>query len=214
MEENIREPEITVVTAITGGKDKLKQQPKQDGIRYVCFTDDMNIHSLGWELLPACDKFTPYLNAKIHKVLIHKYIDSPYTLWIDGSVTILKSVEKMTKLFLQDHDIAVYNHTSWSIEGIKTIADEAANCCKQGKDDPKRIHEQLINNVYPKRIPAVGTIIFRRNNLQMERLNEKWWSEICRYSVRDQLSFPYVFHDYYEIGGKIKEDFIINSHNE
>ena len=26
----------------------------------------------------------------------------------------------------------------------------------------------------------------------MERFNNAWWSEICRWSSRDQLSFPYV----------------------
>jgi len=203
----------TVVTSITGGRDILKKQPEQEGVRYVCFTDDLSIRNMGWELLPACDKFTPYLNAKIHKVLIHKYVDSEYTLWIDGSVLINKSVEKMTETFLKDHDIAVYNFKSWTREEpIETIEEEIAECCKLGKDDPKRIHEQYKNNAYPKRTPPICTIIFRRNNLQMERLNEKWWSEICRYSVRDQLSFPYVFHDYYEIGGNIKEDFQITGH--
>jgi hypothetical protein len=203
----------TVVTAITGGRDVLKKQPEQDGVRYICFTDDMKIRSMGWELLPACDKFIPYLNAKIHKILIHKYIDSEYTLWIDGSVLINKSVEKMTDTFLKDNDIAVYNHRSWSVDDkVGTIEDEIAECCEKRKDDPKRIHEQYKNNVYPKRVPPVCTIIFRRNNMQMERLNEKWWSEICRYSIRDQLSFPYVFQDYYEIGGQIKEDFEIIAH--
>lgn len=205
--------DITVVTAITGGKDELKKQPEQDGVRYVCFTDDMSIRSMGWELLPACDKFTPYLNAKIHKVLIHKYIKSEFTLWIDGSVLINKGVERMTETFLKDNDIAVYNFKSWSREEpIETIEDEIAECCRLNKDDHKRMHEQFKDNAYPKRVPPICTVIFRRNNMQMERLNEKWWSEICRYSVRDQLSFPYVFHDYYEIGGNIKEDFTITGH--
>lgn len=168
---------------------------------------------MGWELVPACDKFTPYLNAKIHKVLIHKYIESEYTLWIDGSVLINKSVERMTDTFLRDYDIAVYNHQSWKREEkVGTIEEEIAECCKLAKDDPKRIHEQYKNNTYPRRVPPICTIIFRRHNMQTERLNEKWWSEICRYSVRDQLSFPYVFHDYYEIGGDLHEDFSIKGH--
>mgnify|MGYP006921314466 CR=1 FL=1 len=167
----------------------------------------------GWELLPACDKFNPHMNAKIHKILIHKYIDSEFTIWIDGSVEITKSIEKMTELFLKDHDIAVYNYRSWTREEkIETIEDQIAECCRLGKDDPKRIHEQYKNNSYPKRIPPICPIIFRRNNLQTARLNERWWAEICRYSVRDQLSFPYVFTDYYEIGGNIKEDFLIKGH--
>lgn len=198
----------TVVTSVVGKEHRLIKQPVQDGVRYVCFTDDLTIRDAGWELFPACDKFNDYLNAKVHKILIHKYVDSQYTLWIDSRVEIKKSVEHMTDTFLKDHDIAVYNHSSYPRDNpITTIEEEMEACCTTGKDDPKRILEQYKKHEYPNRIPPVCSIIFRRNNLQMERLNEKWWSEICRYSVRDQLSFPYVFHEYYEIGGNMKEDF-------
>lgn len=202
---------ITVVTAITGERDELKKQPEQEGVRYVCFTDDLKRRSMGWELLPVCDKFDPYLNAKIHKVLIHKYIDTD-TLWIDGSVEIKKDVLKMAGNYLKDNDIAVYPFSAWVNSEIKTIEEEVALCCEKNLDKHERIHEQIKDRQYPRQMPAVCTIIFRRNNRQMERLNEKWWSEICRYSVRDQLSFPYTFPEYYEIGGNILEDFIIHQH--
>jgi hypothetical protein len=37
----------------------------------------------------------------------------------------------------------------------------------------------------------VGFII-KRNNEKVNRLMEAWWAEICRWSYRDQVSFPVV----------------------
>lgn len=200
----------TVVTAITGKKDTLPRVPIQEGVRFVCFTDDLIQRNMGWELLPACDKFDSYLNAKIHKVLIHKYVHTEYSLWVDSNKLPKKNVEKMCETFLKDFDVALYNHSSWKRDKmVLTIEDEVEECCEKRKDDLKRIHEQYKANAYPKRTLPFCGIIFRRHNMQTERLNEKWWSEISRYSVRDQLSFPYVFHDYYEIGGELLEDFEI-----
>lgn len=204
----------TVVTAITGGRDELKEQPEQKGVRYVCFTDDMTRDPKGWELLPACDKFDPFMNAKMHKVLIHKYIDSEVTLWIDGSVVILKDVKAMADLFLKNKDIAVYNFSSWINGKVATIDEAFEECLKQKKDKLERIEEQRANNDYPAITPIVCTILFRRNTDKMKVLNQNWWSEICRYSVRDQLSFPYVFKDYELIKGNIRDNFDIIQHNE
>ena len=207
------EPEITVVTALTGDRDKLWIPDKVGGVKYVCFADTEYERS-GWEIRKACDKFDPYLNAKIHKVLIHKYVDTRYSVWIDASVEIKKNIVRMLETFLKDHDIAVYSHLSHPREEmIKTIEQEISACIDMKKDKTERIMEQFKENSYPKdKVLPICTVIFRRHTPQMNRLNEKWWSEICRYSVRDQLSFPYVFHDYYEIGGDMKEDFGINAH--
>ena len=38
---------------------------------------------------------------------------------------------------------------------------------------------------------AACGIVVRKNTETVNRLNEKWWAEICRGSSRDQLSFPY-----------------------
>lgn len=203
---------ITVVTALTGDRDKLKPIEKIEGVRYICFTDQ-DITSKTWEIVKACDKFDQCLNAKIHKVLIHKYIDTRYSIWLDASVEPRKNLVRMLETVLKDDDIAVYSHLAHQrSDPVLKIEDEIDSCIKLEKDKAERILEQYKKHYYPERIPPVCTIIFRRHTPQMERLNEKWWSEICRYSIRDQLSFPYVFQDYYEIGGNIKEDFTINAH--
>lgn len=37
-------------------------------------------------------------------------------------------------------------------------------------------------------------VIVRRHCPIVERFNNDWWSEICRWSFRDQISFPYVLY--------------------
>ena len=207
-----KKAKITVVTALTGKRDKLWIPEKQEEVDYVCFSDEPFTDAV-WEYRKACDKFDTYLNAKIHKILIHKYIKTEYSVWIDASVEINKNIVRVLESVLKDKDIAVYNHSSWNRpEPVGTIEDEIRACIELKKDHADRIMEQYKEHTYPKKIPPVCTIIFRRHTKKMERLNEKWWSEICRYSVRDQLSFPYVFKDYHEIGGMIKEDFNIKPH--
>ena len=38
----------------------------------------------------------------------------------------------------------------------------------------------------------MGGILLRRKNLKVSLFNNKWWHEINKGSIRDQISFPYV----------------------
>jgi hypothetical protein len=205
--------ELTVITAITNGKDDLKPIDNPElGVKYVCFTDDLDQDPKGWELRKVCDKFTPILNAKIHKVLIHKYIKGN-TIWIDGSVHIKGNVKDDFEKYTQDYDIAVYSHDNWCNRQGLTIYEEAQLIEESGKEDPIKVHEILAHNEYPQgRSLPVCTVIFRKDTQDNARNNERWWSEICRWSNRDQLSFPYVYKEYKEIPGKMQDIFNINKH--
>jgi hypothetical protein len=81
---------ISVVTAITNGKDKLLDQPQFKDVQYIAFLDpnDLPVYRPKWELRQSCNKFSdPVMNAKIHKILTHKYVDSEYIVWMDGKRT-------------------------------------------------------------------------------------------------------------------------------
>ena len=76
-------------------------------MKYVAFTDEK---SEEWETRKPCDKFVkPVMNAKIHKVLTHKYVDTPYIVWIDGSITLKQDPHELIKL-LVDKDCAFFKH--------------------------------------------------------------------------------------------------------
>jgi len=161
---------ITVYSAICGGWDRLRDD-------ILCFT--------------AYDRFRdPRLNAKIYKVLSHKFVDSEYSVWIDGNMRLLVSPEKLVEM-MGDSDCALFRHPERD-----NIYDEANVIIERQKDNALIVDEQMKTyrrSGFTKRDLGMCGLMVRRNTEEVTRRNERWWSEICRYSVRDQLSFPVVF---------------------
>lgn len=187
----LEKKDITVVTAITGGKDDLKPQPEYKGVEYVAFVEN-DLKDSQWKTRKACDKFAkPVMNAKIHKILTHKYVDTPYIVWIDGSVTLKQDPHKLIKL-MGDRDFAFFKHP-----GRDCLYEEAIACVDLKKADVSDIAEQV------KEYARIGvpekaglcelTCFIRKNTPKANKAFERWWTEITRYSSRDQISFPVAF---------------------
>lgn len=181
---------ISVVTSITGGKDTLIETHKRGDAKFIAFTDTP-IKSHVWDVKPAYDKFTdPRRNSRIHKILIHQYVDTEYSIWVDGNIELIKSPEEIVDYFLKDHDIATFQH-----EADDCVYDEAKVCAKRKLDDPETIIAQVKkyeDEGYAKHKGLyVGNFIVRRHTPKVEAFNNAWWSEYCRHSVRDQISLPY-----------------------
>lgn len=181
--------QLTVVTAIAGGKDELIEQESYDGVEYVAFTD---AKSETWETRKLCEKFVePVMNAKIHKILTHKYSDTPYLMWIDGNVKLKKDPKELIKL-LGDNDFAFFKHP-----GRNNPYDEAETCVQLGKGNIQDLAEQ-IKTYAGKEFPMESrlcemTVFIRKNNKHANEVFEAWWAEVCRFSARDQVAFPVVF---------------------
>lgn len=158
-----------IYTAITGNKD----YPRED---VLCFG--------------SYDKFKdPCLNAKIYKVLPHLFLNDEWTVWIDGNLHL--KVEERELINLTDgHDIAVFTHPY-----RPDIYSEAKEIKRLGLDNKDIVNAQIKR--YGDNVKGLGAcyLIIRKNTPEINRLNEKWWAEICRGSRRDQISFPYVFGD-------------------
>lgn len=190
----LEKKDITVVTAITGGKDTLKPQPEYKGVEYVAFLDE-DVKDSQWITRKACDKFkNPVMNAKIHKLLTHKYITTPYIVWIDGSITIKKDPRDLVKL-MGNKDFAFFKHP-----GRDCLYEEAAVCVEMGKGDVSEIAEQVREYARTGVKEHEGlcemTCFVRRNTPRANEAFEKWWTEVTRFSSRDQLSFPVAFRGY------------------
>lgn len=183
--------DITVITAITGGKDTLKPQPDYPGVEYVAFMDQ-DIKDPQWKVRKACDKFVkPVMNAKIHKVLSHKYVDTPYIVWQDGSQILMKDPHELVKL-MGNRDFAFLNHA-----GRKCLYDEAEACVGLGKGNRIEIAEQVKDYAKQGFPTQAGlcemTCFIRKNNPKANAAFERWWTEVTRYSNRDQIAFPVAF---------------------
>jgi hypothetical protein len=156
---------------------------------YTSITGEKDVHRKDIMVFPDYKKFNnPVMNAKIYKILSHKYLDNEITIWLDGNIYLLVTAEKMVEEWLGDADMAVFEHNHrW------TMYQEVEVIRKMFKSRPwiyNEANEQIKN--YPDLPLSMCGMIIRRHTPIVERFNEAWWAEICRYGQRDQLSFPVV----------------------
>jgi len=181
---------ITVVTSITGDKDQLIEKQVRGGANFIAFIDKP-YPSNTWGIKKAYDKFQdPRRNSRIHKLLIHQYVDTEYSIWIDGNIKLLIPPEEIIERYLKNHDFAVFKHPTRDC-----IYDEAMVCAKLRLDDPENIIEQVKQYedsgfAKHKGLCECG-ILIRRNTAKVEAFNNAWWGEYTRFSRRDQISFMY-----------------------
>lgn len=191
-------PNIVVYTAISREYDQLQAVPEawKKEASFVAFLDSPT-GSNDWEVRPLHRGFSdPCRNAKIHKILAHRYFpEAEFTLWIDGCVQI-KAASSLTTLVssaLQQHDIALFRHRR------RACIYAEAEACKAARKDSAEIIDRQIATYLGEGYPpnnglAECTVILRRNTDTIARFNERWHEEIAKFSRRDQLSFDYVAH--------------------
>ena len=182
--------EITVYTSLVGGIDKLNDQQNTAGAHFVAFTDQ---ESETWDVRPPYGNFKdPRRNSRIQKIMPHKYIDSEYSIYLDANIELLVPPQRLVDEFLKDKDIAVFKH-----EYRDDVYQERDACIVRGKDEAGILFEQTTE--YAKRGVkdhsglSECAVIIRRHTPRINELNEQWWAEYCRFSCRDQMSFPIVF---------------------
>jgi len=180
---------IVIYTAITGGKD-----PNRNDI--LCFT--------------GYNQFTrPVMNAKVYKVLAHQFVEADISIWVDGNIQLLAPMEEFVKDFLGDCDMGVWEHFDRDCiygegEAAKGLGGDYTwnidDQLKHYRDKGYKEHNGL----------AECNVIVRRHTPLMEEFNNAWWSEICRWSCRDQISFPYVLSQFPQLEVKFNEGNVRN----
>lgn len=181
---------ITVYTAISGKFDKLIPPTKTKTANYVAFTDQK---SEEWVTKKLYGNFNDKRrNSRIQKIMPHMYLDTEYSIYLDGNIELLVEPQVLIDEFLKEKDIAAFKHPGWN-----DIYSEGEAIVRLGKDTKENIIEQIKD--YSKQ----GTkqdgghcecgVLIRRHTKEVEQMNEKWWAEYCRYGVRDQMSFTKAF---------------------
>lgn len=184
-------------TAIFGTiGDQLHTPVAAEGVRYVAFVEpavakQRSLH--GWELLPPrWERPDKRRQARQHKCLAHELFPlADYTLWVDGCLTPMESLQSMAEYLLNDHDLATFEHAERNC-----VYQELEACIRLRKDIPELMRKQVAryrSEQYPYNNGlAETTAVLRRNTPQITELNKAWWQEIREGSVRDQLSLDYV----------------------
>lgn len=178
---------VRLYTAICGGYEKVRDD-------ITVFTDSQS------------DKFKdPVMNAKIYKVLSHKFFSSEISVWMDGNVFPDCEMEDFVKM-LGDADIALFRHPH-----RKCLYQEYPEAKLRITDQNQKILiDKQVTDYRREGMPegfglAECGMIIRRNNSIVEEFNNRWWTEITAYCQRDQMSFPYVW---WKMKDRIKIKFI------
>jgi len=188
--QKLQKKNITVYKSVTGGFDKLADCQEDLTANYIAFTDQQ---SDTWDCKKPYDKFKDdRRNSRIQKIIPHLFIDTEYSIYLDGNIDLKVPAQQLIDEYLKDKDVAVIRHI-----GRDCVYQEAEACQQLGKGNPHELAEQV--KAYAKEgwkehagLAECGLII-RRHTKEVQEWNEKWWAQYCRYSERDQISFPLAF---------------------
>lgn len=187
--------DAVIYTAVFGEKDTVLDLPLQTlECDLVCFTDNPQLNCGPFEKRVVQPLYTdPVRNARMMKILAHRYLSHETTVWMDANVRV-RSPDFMQWAFdsVQGSEWAVHKHPKRN-----SVYAEGQRCIEIAKDAPDVLNRQMQDYRragYPLAQGLVMTsILIRRNkSKRVARFNEAWWKEICRYSRRDQMSFNFV----------------------
>lgn len=188
---------IAVVTSSIGSNKLLDPIPF-DGVDYHAFIDYEDQNSK-WITHPIIDfsldsKFKNRRNAKIYKIIPFAFLpDYDYFFWLDSTHLLETDPHEIITNYLSNSDIAVFKHPDRDC-----IYSEGEGVIKVKFDHTNLVEDQLAfyqDMCYPKNNGLYELPVrVQRNNHLTQKLGWMWWEQICMFSSRDQISFPFVCH--------------------
>lgn len=182
-----------VFTALFGNRDVLRDpETVSDDVDYICFSDRYWTSDI-WrtELVEPMFR-NPRRDARRIKLLSHLFLpEHDISLWLDGRIYQKAPFSKIASVMLeQDSLIGAFSHPFRDC-----LYQEGGYCHKHEIDKPRLIREQLerykkLNYPEHNGLCETGALI-RVNCHAVSNFNESWWSELSRFSLRDQISFNF-----------------------
>jgi hypothetical protein len=180
-----------------GRYEQLNEQPiaTETDVEFICFTDDPELTSESWTIRVVDPRFPldSIRSARYLKMLGPTLLpDYDETLWIDNSVRLLASPDRILDSWLAEADIAIPRHSFRA-----SVMGEFDAVATDGYDDPSRVYEQLIHysTLRPDALaetPLWTALLARRKTPAVDAAMRLWFDHILRYSRRDQLSINFI----------------------
>lgn len=186
---------VAVFTAISNGYDDLKEpEAVSANTDYFVFTDaDMPAHSK-WTALPfEYLSHDPTRTARFIKTHPHLYFkDYDWAIWIDANLQLAAPAEQLLPDGPRTADFYTWRHPLRNC-----VYEEADECILRNKDERAVIMDQiesLRTRQFPKQYGLFETsvLVSKMGVNAVEQMYNLWWSEICKWSKRDQISLPFV----------------------
>jgi len=194
MKKTITSAKIAVITASLGGFDKVEAHiPQSIPYDYFLYTD---------KNLPKFKTMAPRLQAKIPKCFAWQMTPGyDYYFWIDGSL-VLTNPDSLKYFYdnCQGYDIVTLRHPRRS-----TVKQEA-RYLERGLEQESRylvgryLNEQMNEQMaeiktdpnFGDDLLVIGGVFMYKNTPKVQEMLKEWWYHSSRYTVMDQLSFPYL----------------------
>jgi hypothetical protein len=139
-------------------------------------------------------------NSRAPKILAHKYMDCDISVYYDANRHPSDVTDADILSLLGDADMCVSQNKKR--RGVYDEIDLALG--RVNNEQEKRIlvaqGKHYRNIGVPENGPVYGyQPLIRRHTPKVNAFMEAWWAEICRWSYRDQVSFPVVLARHPEI---------------
>ena len=188
---------IAVVTSSIGSNRLIDPIPF-DGVDYHAFTDD-NTSNNTWITHPIIEfsndpTYKNRRNAKVYKILPFAFLpEYDYFFWVDSTHRLETDPYEVVNKYLKETDVAIFKHPSQNC-----VYDEGKEVIRINFDHQNLVEDQLSyyqDMKYPKKNGLYELPVrVQRNTPLTQRMGWMWWEQICMFSSRDQISFPFVCH--------------------
>jgi len=188
---------IAVVTSSIGTNRLLDPIPFE-GVDYHAFVDD-NAANNKWITHPIIEfsndpTYTNRRNAKVYKILPFAFLPNyDYFFWVDSTHLLETNPNEVINKYLNDTDVAVFKHPERDC-----IYPEGKIVMDINFDHLNLVEDQLAfykDLCYPENNGLYELPVrVQRNTALTQRMGWMWWEQICMFSSRDQISFPFVCH--------------------
>jgi hypothetical protein len=184
-------------TVLTGDYDQLNEISKPlVNWDCVCFTDNAGLRSSSWRIVALDNKLNldPVRLSRHFKINNH-LVDGGYDLsiYVDANIKLRGDLDTFLSHALPpDKSFGALLHPFNS-----SLEAEVALCAAAAKEDTALLHEQyrfyVAEQGFDDRFPHINArlLIRRAGDPAIRKLMEFWFSQLLRWSRRDQVAFNY-----------------------
>lgn len=144
----------------------------------------------------------PVMEAKRYKILPHLFFPrEDVTVWVDSNIRLRADVATVVDALLGDADVATFRHPYRAnvYEEFAALKRDRRFAIPYLQSQMEEQRQAYLDEGLPADVGLYEcNVLIRRNNARVARLMDAWWSQICRWQWRDQVSFPYVLWKYGE----------------
>lgn len=136
-----------------------------------------------------------HYSSRLYKILSHVYDPVEWSVYVDADIFLPDGMEeKLIDEVKKSGKLVGVFPNPWR----NSVREEGDEVVRLGKDSKENV-ESWFQFMESMKVPELYTLmacgVLVRHNLACRKLNEQWWSYVCAYSKRDQLSFPFTFND-------------------